>query len=352
MDLSVDLEDFLKLVDQKKEVFLIDFSWVYYKSYYAFGNLSVPLESYSVKNEINRETDYQVDNDTEVVTKEKRTGHIFGLLQTLVSMKRRNKNCMIVLCKDGIPEDRKEENEDYKADRSHDLEYNIWQDVDIIEDMAFRIHDVYFAHNPKLEADDVLYSLAKKIEKNTENTYPYIFSSDNDLLQAMSDRIKIARKINKRDGLKVIDEEYLNSNKSMIRNFRYCPTEKLPVYRAIIGDSSDNLDGLYRFPRKLATMIAKKCNTIEDVKKVEFEDLDEEERKPSYEKHLQRCKDEFELLKSNYKIMKLEEDIEFDIWRDDREETKQRADRLARKLKMSKFREFIVASGYNHEIGI
>lgn len=321
---SVDLDDVLMSARSLNNVFLIDFSWVMYKSYYGYDDLSVNIEG-----------------------KEKFTGHIYGVLRTLQSIKEYDRKSMVILCEDGIPDERKDENEDYKGDRSHDLRFNIWEDKDEIYDIVYRLHDTYVAHNIKLEADDLLYSLAKKFEKNVKGINIYIHSSDNDLLQAVSDKIKIVKRVSKY-GFEVIDKDNLYETKSMVTKFRNCPVEKLPFYRAIIGDSSDNLDGIYRFPRKFATRIAKKCECIEDMKEIEFDDLTKAKKR----RLKQVQEDEWDKVLSNYKIMNLSEDIEFDIYRDDREKTKQRADELVSKFKLNSYQDYLIKSGLINEIGI
>ena len=245
--MEINKEDFYWEAGQVDEVFLLDLSWVMYKSYYGYDNLSVEIDGI-----------------------ERFTGHIYGVIRTLMSIKEYNNKAMIVLCEDGNPEERREENEDYKANREHDLKFNIWDDLNVIYDMAYRMRSVYKAYNPKLEADDLLYAISKNIEKETENTYVYIHSSDNDLLQALSDKVKIVRKVSKYE-IDVIDKDNLYDRKSMVKNFRNCPVDKLAFYRAIVGDKSDNLEGLSRFPRKFATKIAKKCDEIEDLVGLEDE---------------------------------------------------------------------------------
>lgn len=312
----MEIEDLFDDIEKAGEVFLIDLSWLLYRSWYSYKDLKVD---------------------------ERFTGHIYGVLRTLINMKKHNSDSVIILCKDGFPEERIEENEDYKAGREHNLEHNIWEDLDSIRKLSFRVPGVYMAYNEKRESDDLLYALSKKIERGTENTEIFIHTVDNDLLQAISDRIFLLKKITGRSFIEV-DKEYVMSNKSMIRNFRYCPVEKLPIYRSIIGDSSDNLSGLYRFPRKLATLIAEKSESIDDIFNLDMKDLPANELKPSYKKHLNRVKENEELIRSNYRMMNLEENIEYELWRNEKgiiEETNQLVD----DLELNQYRDFLVTWG-------
>lgn len=315
--MRVNKKDLYWQADLIEEVFLIDLSWLFYKSWYSYKNLSVEKDG-----------------------EERYTGHIFGVLRTLISIKEYNQNTMIILCEDGVPEERKEENENYKANRSHDLKYNIWEDLNIIYDMAYKLKNVFRAYHPKKEADDILYALAKNIEKKTDDTYIYIHSSDNDLLQALSERIKIVKKISKYGLKNVIDKDNIYEKKTMIKNFRHCPIEKLPFYRAIVGDNSDNIEGIFRFPRKLATKIAENCENLEDMLDLELEGLTE-----AKQRRLQQVKDNFQKIKSNYKIMNLTEDINFRIYRDDNEKCKRRAEKYADELKMDYYKEYLLKTG-------
>lgn len=315
----MDKSDLVVLANRHRNVFLVDLSWVLYKSWYSYykgQGLSVNIDG-----------------------KEQPTGHIYGVLRAIIAMKKRDNKCMIVLCRDGKPINRKSENEDYKANREGVEGYNLYDDLDSIIDMSFRISDVYLAYNPVLEADDIMYSLAKKMETMTSNTNLYIYSGDNDLLQAITDRIKVCRKITNHEFL-VIDEDYIMTNTPMIRNFRYCPPKKLPFYRSMIGDKSDNLKGFYRFPRMLATRIAKDIECLEDIKNLKYEDLT-----PSKQKHLQKCKDEFDKLQSNYNLMNLKEDIEYEVWRDESDESRMRASEYSDLYEMSYYQSYLISSG-------
>jgi 5'-3' exonuclease len=103
--------------------------------------------------------------------------------------------------------------------------------------MHKRIHIHY---NPELEADDVIYTLnallpGKKV----------IVTSDNDMLQCLGCDTIIDM------GKQVVD--IASYPKQFEEKFHNVQISKLPMYRAIVGDSSDNIRAaIPRFPHKLA----------------------------------------------------------------------------------------------------
>ena len=96
--------------------------------------------------------------------------------------------------------------------------------------------------------------------KDFDNEF-IIFSGDNDLLQALDDSTKIVRKI---VGNKFVveinqDDDYYN------KTYESLLPSQIPIFRAIIGDKSDNLSPIiYRFPRKVAKLFAKNFDSGSD----------------------------------------------------------------------------------------
>lgn len=84
-----------------------------------------------------------------------------------------------------------------------------------------------------LEADDIIGYLSTKIYQEHEDSQVYVMSSDNDFLQLVNDRTFVwspSKKITY-DGYRV-QEEFL------------VHPENFTVYKALVGDSSDNIPGV------------------------------------------------------------------------------------------------------------
>lgn len=255
--------------DITKKTVLIDLSWDLYRSYYSFKDLKIG---------------------------ERPTGHIYGVCRTVMQILAMKEDYNIILCKDGFDLDRSTTDENYKAGRK-ELEYSPHKDTDLVLALLSRLRGVYIAYDDKQEADDLMFSLSKVIDNQV-----IIFSGDNDLLQSVNDRVVVARGIDK--GLfKIIDREYIRTNERMVTLFRNTETENLSKYRAIVGDSSDNLKGVYpRFPRALASKIANSFS-IDEIVNREFLNMPVTKSEGKYLRELDVRMDVFE---KNYKMMHLE----------------------------------------------
>jgi 5'-3' exonuclease len=105
-----------------------------------------------------------------------------------------------------------------------------------------------------------------------------------------------------------ITESYYKSE--MIKKFQAVSPERLPIYRAIIGDTSDNLKGVVlRFPKVLAADIAMTIpyNGSLPSKEILSEYVEKKKEDVTEDKAnmLNTLLDRYEQFKVNYMIMKL-----------------------------------------------
>lgn len=187
--------------------YLLDTSWLLYKGYFAF-----PDKEYS---------------------------EIFFLLSKI-------KQCLkqgeVYLCLDGLHPKGRVLNESYKENREH--KYNVYQKLSGVLYSLQNLSHVHIKFNDLLEADEVIFSLTRLLEGKK-----VILSGDNDLLQSLNEDVRIDR------GKEVISEDYYKM--LMAEKFYSIPPIQLPIYRSIVGDSSDNIKSVVsRFPHKLAARIA------------------------------------------------------------------------------------------------
>jgi len=103
---------------------------------------------------------------------------------------------------------------------------------------------------PRIEADDLMFSVAKKLEKQGQESI--ILTSDKDLGQVLSERITIF------DPFK--EEKVTRETLEQKLGF---PLTKLPFYFALVGDSSDNIPGVAGIGPKGATKLVQSADSLE-----------------------------------------------------------------------------------------
>ena len=165
------------------------------------------------------------------------TGLRFGFMRSMRSYVEKTKADRVAICLDllgvvkkavGVPE--------YKANRvwSKDKEEMYDQIPNLLEMLSYTRYAQVQAEG--YEADDVIAHLARKFEVGNHDVF--IVSPDNDLLQLVSKRVRIWMPPKKE-----------NKNKAWFKDEDYCMSyfgvkpEYLLYFRALTGDSSDNLKG-------------------------------------------------------------------------------------------------------------
>lgn len=91
----------------------------------------------------------------------------------------------------------------------------------------------------KLEADDIIGYLSRKIYNDYDDSQVYVMSSDNDFLQLVNDRTFLFSPTKK----------ITYDVDSVIKNYGVHP-ENFLLYKTLIGDSSDNIPGVTGFGEK------------------------------------------------------------------------------------------------------
>ncbi len=106
--------------------------------------------------------------------------------------------------------------------------------------------------NPGVEADDLMYSLAKDFAAQGNNVI--FVTSDKDMGQALAEHIFIF------DPFK---DEFIDPVK--FQDKMGFPVEKLPFYFALLGDTSDNIPGVHGIGKKTALDLVVQFNSLEDM---------------------------------------------------------------------------------------
>ena len=270
-----------------KDIHLVDFSFYLHRSYHVMKNMKVTINGM-----------------------EKPTGHIKGVLDYIKRIKESNRDAIIFLCLDDLPIHKIQLLESiniiYKDGRAKN-EYNIRQDTDLICNLAYFVPNVYTAFCEGEEADDVISTLCHKYKKDNK---VFIHSSDKDLVQLLDKQCYIITEWDGATPIKTTLDNYKTSPKYE-KAFLNCVPHKLTYFRTIVGDSSDNMKGLYRFPRRLAKMIAENTKSIEDFKEAttKFKRF----TSPTQMKYLQAMEESYTKLSIYYEVMKLKNNLDIEI---------------------------------------
>ena len=112
----------------------------------------------------------------------------------------------------------------------------------------------YFELEP-YEADDIIGTFAKKVEEDPKFVAT-IISSDKDLLQLISDQVDV--KLLKQ-------KDYIRYNHdTFVKDWQFEPIRMID-FKALSGDSSDNIPGVKGIGEKTAINLLTKYDTIEDI---------------------------------------------------------------------------------------
>jgi len=213
----------------KKLLLLIDGSSLAYRSYYAF--IKNPLKT----------------------SKGEPTSAIFGFARSLKKLSDELDLDYAAVCFDlPGPTFREENFADYKAKREktpEDLVTQLPHINKLCESAGFSV-----ISKERYEADDIIATLTERAEK--ENIETVIFTLDKDLMQLVSDNVKILNMHQK--GVEWYD-------KSKVEEKFGIPPEKINDFLALSGDPSDNIPGIKGIGKKTAAKLLKQFNSLEGI---------------------------------------------------------------------------------------
>lgn len=244
------------------------------------------------------------------------TGHLYGFTRNIIWLKEKFPECAIILANDGYDQERRNIDENYKAGRAHEIEPGEYV-VDLFK-MCSLIDGVYVVYDKDYEADDAAASVTRTLKhlcnKFNIDKQIYLLSSDKDWWQLIDDGVgnhcKISTVKKWGTGDKWLEEAQIITEEKVGEEFNGTKPENLLKFRAITGDSSDNLKGYYRFFKKNAAIIAE--NFDYDEEKNELVLKDGVEMHASWEKFLTKVQEDMSVFQKNYKIMSLK-DFDFSL---------------------------------------
>lgn len=189
---------------------------------------------------------------------------VYGFLSVLFKViKEFEPKCIVAAFDLSGPTFRDKLYKDYKATRQ-EAPKELYQQIPKIKDVL-KTFNIKIFEKKGFEADDVIGTLANNIEKEGKEIETIILSSDNDILQLVSEKTKV---FFLRRGVKdsvIYDEE------KVLKKFKGIETPKQIIdYKALRGDPSDNIPGVSGIGEKTALSLIKSYKSLEGV----YENLD------------------------------------------------------------------------------
>lgn len=180
------------------------------------------------------------------------TGAIYGFLQMLLSViQKHDPEYIVCSLESTTPTFRHEMNIDYKANRK-ETEPDLKVQIEIIIDLINQLN-IKTLQKDGFEADDVIGTFANKNFDRFERID--ILTGDRDLLQLVNQKIVVMMPGRPFNNITVFDEKIFEE--------KFCfSVDRYVLYKALIGDSSDNIKGIPGIGPKTATEIVKKFEDI------------------------------------------------------------------------------------------
>lgn len=210
------------------DLILIDTSWLLLRSNYAFKNLHVELKNGDVLP----------------------SGHLYGVVKTLRQIRMAYPESKIVFCLDGHASRGKELDPAYKANRERGG-YDPFTDLGVLVNMVLTYPNTSVMYHKQLEADELISSVVYWARTSRLYDNVYIFSADNDMLQLLGEKTYFANAFVK-GAFSVVDEKAYYNDEKWFKKFLCTNIKALPLFRALVGDASDNLSGFPRLRKKKA----------------------------------------------------------------------------------------------------
>jgi DNA polymerase-1 len=211
------------------------------------------------------------------------TGALYGIASILLKLWREEKTEYIAALFDRPePTFRDAKYAEYKAKRPPAAEELI---VQIIETHnLFRAFGIKTFEKAGFEADDLIATLAEKF-KHEQGLRVVILTGDRDTLQLVEGDKLVVRTFNKG-----VSDTTIYDEQAVIAKYELAPNQ-LVDYKALIGDSSDNIKGVPGIGPKTAVGIIKKFGTIENLYAKLGEDPKLEARIGSFRKEAELSKE-------------------------------------------------------------
>ena len=181
---------------------------------------------------------------------------VFGFASMLLDVLRAEQPDYAIIALEGGKTFREEEFADYKANRGEmpdDLRSQVARVRELIEALGIPIEE-----RPSYEADDVIGSLSRRCSADGEIRV-VIVTGDSDLLQLVDENVVVVLPGSQRFG-----ELRLFDRAAVEQRYGFGP-EHVPDYKALVGDTSDNIPGVPGIGDKTAKALISRFGDIEQI---------------------------------------------------------------------------------------
>lgn len=187
------------------------------------------------------------------------TGALYGIASILLKLWREEQPAYAAALFDRPePTFRKKEYPEYKAQRPpapDDLVAQIIEAHSLFEAFGIKTFE-----KVGFEADDLIATLAERF-RGEPNVRVVILTGDRDTLQLIEDDKVVVRTFNKG-----VSDTTIYNEKAVIEKYGFAPM-RMVDYKALIGDSSDNIKGVRGIGPKTAVELIKRFGSVEDILK-------------------------------------------------------------------------------------
>lgn len=177
------------------------------------------------------------------------TGMLYGVLKLVLDLRNEYSGSEIIFLWEGYGSKRKAMSTDYKSDRKK-TDTTIRDCVEELRE-ALQLIGVKQSSHYGLEADDLC---GWYVNKHKGRKHIVLISNDRDWWQFVySDNIVVRTSHN------------IVHTKSKLKEALSFDPERIGLLKSLIGDSSDNVEGIYRFPHALGDILVQNCSSIEEI---------------------------------------------------------------------------------------
>lgn len=175
----------------------------------------------------------------------------YGFLNALFAVMAKYDYSCVIPCAEGGNNWRKKESTEYKSTRtSADIAH--YEDQSLLLDEVLPTLGMNVVKQPGFEADDAIGHISRHSCAYDEI---HILTCDKDLLQLVTNRVKVLL-FSSAKKMELVDID------GVVRHFGVFPSE-VKYFKALAGDSSDNVAGIKGIGKKTAVKIIEECRPSE-----------------------------------------------------------------------------------------